>query len=396
MLIGFLLLVIAGCSSALAGFGRTRATRGRGVVAYGLSAVPWLAALAMLASASAQTAPQGEIVVMDEVFREAHFAGFFSPRIPAGWREWLDGAPQGPVGGLSKEHAYASPKFHSLSIPVPDRGVWGWESAQAPPRARAARRVMHFVLRPPPAFPVAPVAILLFVDAQGAPCPPPRKWRSTCPGRCAAWTERVVARSRPIPGCRDVHGAAGRAARTARPPGRSFGLVRAMLPNADGTGARVRGAQPFNWFAFGDPVVFKPQGKLPEGTTEVSGRVLDSEGREVSVKTVDAATFASGGWNFIPKAPGHYSVVFTARTPAGDVVLRTNTTTARRTTRSPCSSPKGMPSPSSVLATPIGRRRRRWATTSPVPPDVSAPWAIPSADREARWRQLRALPRHLA
>ena len=70
MLIGFLLLVIAGCSSALAGFGGTRATRGRGVVAYGLPAVPWLAALAMLASASAQTAPQGEIVVMDEVFRE--------------------------------------------------------------------------------------------------------------------------------------------------------------------------------------------------------------------------------------------------------------------------------------------------------------------------------------
>ncbi len=94
-----------------------------------------------------------------------------------------------------------------------------------------------------------------------------------------------------------------------------------MLPNADGTVARVRGAQPFNGFAFGDPVVFKPQGELPEGTTEVSGRILDSEGREACVKTVDAATFATDGWRFTPKAPGHYSVVFTARTPTGDVLL---------------------------------------------------------------------------
>ena len=193
MLIGFLLLVIAGCSSALAGFGGTRATRGRGVVAYGLSAVPWLAALAMLASASAQTAPQGEIVVMDEVFREgAISAGSFSPRIPAGWREWrLDGAPQGPVGGLSKEHAYASPKFHSLSIPVPDRGAWGWESAQAPLRGRARPPRMNFALRPSTGFSGgAPVAILTFVDAQGAPMPAATHVAIDLPlGDAAAWTE---------------------------------------------------------------------------------------------------------------------------------------------------------------------------------------------------------------
>ena len=328
MLIGFLLLVIAGCSSALAGFGRTRATRGRGVVAYGLSAVPWLAALAMLASASAQTAPQGEIVVMDEVFREgAISAGSFSPRIPAGWREWrLDGAPQGPVGGLSKEHAYASPKFHSLSIPVPDRGAWGWESAQAPLRGRSRPPRINFVLRPSADFSGgAPVAILLFVDAQGAPMPAATQVAIDLPpGDAASWTERVVALDPArIPegagtfmmrlGVRRTDGPASGAV--------FFGLVRAMLPNADGTGARVRGAQPFNWFAFGDPVVFKPQGELPEGTTTVKGRVLDSEGREVGVKTVDAATFASGGWNFIPKAPGHYSVVFTAHTPTGNVLL---------------------------------------------------------------------------
>lgn len=328
MLIAFPLRVIAGSSLAFANVACDCAMRCLNVIVCGLRAVPWLAVIAMIASTSAQSAPRGEIAVMDEVFREgALSAGSFSKRIPAGWREWrLDGAPKGSAGGLSKEYAYASPNFHSLSIPVPERGVWGWESAQAPLRGRARPPQMNFALRPSADFSGgAPVAILTFVDALGAPLPAATQVAIDLPlGDAVAWTERVVALdSAKIPEGASTFMVRLGVRRTDGPvSGRIFfGLVRAMLPNADGTVARVRGAQPFNWFAFGDPVVFKPQGELPEGTTEVSGRVFNSEGQEVDFKTVDATMFANGGWNVIPKAPGAFRVVFTARTPTGNVLL---------------------------------------------------------------------------
>ena len=237
---------------------------------------------------------RNETAVFDEYFRQGELVrNKFSTRIPAGWTEWNNNcAPQGEKGGLSKDYSFASKAFHSLRIPVPTNGSTGWISRPTP--LYRPLRPMRFTLfyRVTGDFSGGrPFVELLLLGKDGKPLNGKSLRYDLEAVKGNKWTARVFpiapkdlpadARSfQMLLGIQRTNGNSAGAV--------YFGLLRIMLPENDGSFAKIRGVNRFNWYRFGEPVRFRSFGTLPEGTTAVIGKVRTAAGKPVTSVTVSA------------------------------------------------------------------------------------------------------------
>ncbi len=270
---------------------------------------------------------RNETAVFDEYFRQGELIkNVFSTRIPAGWSEWSEGAaPQGEKGGLSKDYSYAGKAFHSLRVPVPDKGKTGWISRPTP--LYHPLRPMRFTLfyRVTDDFSGGmPFVELVFLDANGKSLAG-KSLRYELPAEKGnKWTGRVfpIAPADIPEGARSFRMLLGVQRADGNQAGAVyFGLARIMLPENDGSFAKIRGVGKFNWYRFGEPVRFQAVGTLPEGTTAVTGRVRTAGGEPAGSVTVSAVEMEQGKWSYQPREPGMYFVDFFAVTPRGEVPL---------------------------------------------------------------------------
>lgn len=270
---------------------------------------------------------RNETAVFDEYFRQGELIrNKFSTRIPAGWTEWNNGsAPQGDKGGLSKDYSFASKAFHSLRVPVPANGSTGWISRPTP--LYRPLRPMRFTLfyRVTDDFSGGrPFAELRLLGKDGRPLNGKSLRYDLEAVKGNKWTPRVFpiapadlpAEAQSFQMLLGVQRTGGSTAGAVY-----FGLARIMLPENDGSFARIRGLNRFNWYRFGEPVRFQAFGTLPEGTTAVVGKIRTAGGKPVTSVTVSAEDMEKGFWSWQPAEPGMYFVDFSAVTPRGEVSL---------------------------------------------------------------------------
>lgn len=269
-----------------------------------------------------------EIMLFDECFRQGALVNnVFSPRIPAGWSEWRGSGvtQESDTGGLSKEYSFVSKEFNSLKIPASVSGEKGWISSAIPLDALPRPMRLTADWRVTSDFSNNRSAIrLLYYNsqnkllAQSSAFPLPTEKSD----RWSSGEFQVTPRMIP-PGTASMRVLLLTARDGRNPPAGSvyFGQVRIMSCENEGSFAKIRGGAPLNWFRFGDPVSFRAEGPLPEGSSAVTGKIMTAEGNKVAEITVPVAEFEERGWQFKPVEPGFYLVDFSATTPVGEISL---------------------------------------------------------------------------
>ena len=99
----------------------------------------------------------------------------------------------------------------------------------------------------------------------------------------------------------------------------------------------LKSGAPCNWFTFGKPVVFSPDGGIvPASVTEVKCRVYDAYGKQVAERTASRSEFMSNGWTWSPATPGFYELAFAYNAGGKETPLNWeyNLQTGRGTTKS--------------------------------------------------------------
>lgn len=130
----------------------------------------------------------------------------------------------------------------------------------------------------------------------------------------------IPADSAPAGADRMVLCLATRAAGSATPAGRLWFDDVALLPDSSLSVALAcdRFAQ---WTSVGEPITFRlARGRLPAQMRVLRGKIFDSSGGLVGESGVDAATFATSGWTWLPTVPGFYEAGFTAELADGTAV----------------------------------------------------------------------------
>ncbi len=87
-------------------------------------------------------------------------------------------------------------------------------------------------------------------------------------------------------------------------------------------GLNITGSAEYNWFTFGKPVTFLPEGGIiDEAIRSFTGTVYDARNRKITELTLPRAAFMNGGWKWQPSAPGYYEIAFSYHADGKDIPL---------------------------------------------------------------------------